>query len=122
MSRSSLLLVALVATLLVAGCSSEGGLTIDDIASGQYTSRQDLLDAMNCESVGMTFHHRWTPDFDDGAALSLAVEHAPALEAEGTVTVVHQVGPDLWAIGDTDGLTIGVVEASGAVAFCHRNG
>lgn len=52
----------------------------------------------------------------------MAVEHAPALEGEGTVTVVHQVGPELWAIGDADGVAIGAVEASGAVAFCHRDG
>ena len=53
---------------------------------------------------------------------SLAVEQAPALESQGTVSVVQQIGPELWAIGDSDGLAIGVVEASGTVAFCHREG
>lgn len=110
-----------MATLVAAGCSSKGDLTIDELTSGQYATRAAFLDAMDCQSVGITFD-KWTPDFDDEAALGLALEHAPELEAEGAVTDVQQIGPGLWAIGDTDGVAIGLVEASGTVAFCHRDG
>lgn len=121
MSRSSFLLVALVATLMSAGCSSNEELTIDELTPGQYATPGAFLDAMDCQSIGTTFDP-WTPDFDDEAALALALEHAPELEAEETPTDVQQIGPELWAIGDADGVAIGLVGASGTVAFCHRDG
>lgn len=113
-------LAVLLASLLLVGCSTGDPATVEELADGQFTSQQDVLDTMNCRSVGITFSHQTISDFDDEAALAVAVEHAPALEAQGTVSVVRRIGPELWAIGDADGVAIGVVEASGAVAFCHR--
>jgi hypothetical protein len=110
----------LLASLLLVGCSTGDAATVEELAGGEFTDQQDILDTMHCRSVGMTFHHQWTPDFDDEAALALALEHAPALEAQRTVSSDRKIGPELWAIGDADGVAIGVVDASGAVAFCHR--
>lgn len=108
-----------VVALGVSACTGEitdyaGQITLEDLQDRDYTSPSDVLDALHCDSFGVGGGWDAGGDFD---ALAFARENSTALGVSEPVETVLQVGPDLWAVGNDDGLVLGAVSRA-SVVFC----